>query len=444
MSAASFLRRLFGRSQDALDPATRYLLSLCESLLGERGETLGAAIAREALAVYRTLDARGRERFFDVLAKDYSPLPQVVSDAAEAYRREPSADNLIRLQEAVDPARQELFRRLNMAQGGTAVILDMRRLILKGLDAHPQWRVIDADLRHLLRSWFNRGFLKLERIDWHTSAIVLEKLIEYEAVHAIQGWPDLRRRLESDRRCFAFFHPQVPDEPLIFIEVALTQGMSGSVQPLLDVAASVVSGAEADTAIFYSITNCQEGLRGISFGNLLIKQVAEELQRELPHVRTFATLSPIPGFRRWLDSARARLGAGDGGKERLALLEKIEDPAWHTGKIPERLTQLLLQACAWYLVNAKQGAEPLDAVARFHLGNGAALARLNWLGDTSPSGMKRAAGLMVNYVYRLADVERNHERYFRHHIVVASRAVTKLARECPIVVQPPASAQSPT
>jgi malonyl-CoA decarboxylase len=183
-------------------------------------------------------------------------------------------------------------------------------------------------------------------------------------------------------------------------------------------------------------------LRGISFGNLLIKQVAEELQRELPQVRTFATLSPIPGFRRWLDSARAGLGAGEGGNERLALLERIEQPDWHTREVPERLTQLLLQACAWYLLNAKRGGEPLDAVARFHLGNGAALARLNWLGDTSPSGMKRAAGMMVNYVYRLADVERNHERYFRHHLVVASRAVTKLARDCPIVRQPPASAEA--
>jgi len=442
MSAASFLRRLFGRSQDAIDPATRYLLSLCQSLLSERGETLGAAIAREALAVYRTLDERGRERFFDTLAKDYSPSPEVVCGAADAYRQDPSAENLIRLQEAVDPARQELFRRLNMAHGGTAVMLDMRRLILKGLETHPHWRVLDVDLRHLLRSWFNRGFLRLERIDWHTSAIVLEKLIEYEAVHAIQGWPDLRRRLESDRRCFAFFHPQVPDEPLIFIEVALTRGMSGSVQPLLDVKASVESGAEADTAIFYSITNCQEGLRGISFGNLLIKQVAEDLQRELPQVRTFATLSPIPGFRRWLEAMQGRLTAGDGGEERQALLKRIEEPDWHQREVPEPLMQLLQRACAWYLLHAKQGDEPLDAVARFHLGNGAALARLNWLGDTSPSGMKRAAGMMVNYVYRLADVERNHERYFRHHIVVASRAVAKLARECPMLLQPPARAEA--
>jgi malonyl-CoA decarboxylase len=441
MSASSFLRRLFGR-RDGLDHQTVYLVSLCESLLGERGETSGAAIAREALGVYKSLDEKAREQFFDVLAKDFSPAPEAVGHAADVYRYDPTPDNLIRLQESVEPLRQELFRRLNMAPGATAALVEMRRLVLKGMAQNPRWKVIDHDLMHLLRSWFNRGFLKLERIDWHTSAMVLEKLIEYEAVHAIEGWPDLRRRLESDRRCFAFFHPQMPNEPLIFIEVALTRGMSSSVQPLLDVRASVESGNGSDSAIFYSITNCQEGLRGISFGNLLIKQVAETLQRELPHLRTFATLSPIPGFRRWLQRVRSRLDAGPEGADRLALLDRIEQPGWHANDVPEPLVRLLQQLCAWYLMNARKGDEPLDAVARFPLSNGAALARLNWLGDTSPSGMERAAGMMVNYVYRLADVERNHERYFRHHTVVASRAVTRLARECPMAPQPPASAEA--
>jgi malonyl-CoA decarboxylase len=440
MSATSFLRRLFGRG-DGIDQRTSYLVSLCESLLGARGETSGAAIAREALAVYKSLDENAREQFFDVLTKDFSPAPEAVGQAADVYRYDPTPESLIRLQEAVEPLRQELFRRLNMAPGATAALVEMRRLVLKGMAKHPHWKVIDHDLMHLLRSWFNRGFLKLERIDWHTSAMVLEKLIEYEAVHAIQGWPDLRRRLDSDRRCFAFFHPQMPNEPLIFIEVALTRGMSASVQRLLDMSSSVES-ATADSAIFYSITNCQEGLRGISFGNLLIKQVAEVLQRELPHLRTFATLSPIPGFRRWLQRTRGQLGAGADAKDHIALLDHIEKPDWHANDVPEPLVKLLQQLCAWYLVNARKGDEPLDAVARFHLSNGAALARLNWLGDTSQSGMDRAAGMMVNYVYRLADVERNHERYFRHHTVVASRAVAKLARECPLASQPPASAEA--
>jgi len=435
MSATSFLRRLFGRTRDAIDPRAVELIALCESLLGERGEVSGAALARDALAIYRTLGGRQREQFFDVLAQDYSPAPESVSRAADAYRFDPTPENLIRLQESVEPPRQELLRRLNMAAGATAVLIEMRRFALEGVAQHPQWKVIDNDLLHLLRSWFNRGFLRLERIDWHTSAIVLEKLIQYEAVHAIQGWGDLRRRLEADRRCFAFFHPQLPDEPLIFIEVALTRGMSARVQPLLDIGSSVAPGGEADSAIFYSITNCQEGLRGISFGNLLIKQVAAELKREFPHLNTFATLSPIPGFRRWLDKTRVRLAIGPEGEGRLALLARIEEPGWHARAVPEPLANLLLQLCAWYLVSAKKNEEPADAVARFHLGNGAALERLNWLGDTSESGMARSAGMMVNYVYRLAEVERNHERYFKRHLVVASRALEKLARECPLAAQ---------
>src|SRR5438552_13433 len=331
-----------------------------------------------------------------------------------------------------EAARQELFRRLNMAPGGTAALVEMRRRLLTRLETHPHWRAIDLDLMHLLRSWFNRGFLRLERIDWRTSALVLEKLIQYEAVHAIHGWRDLRRRLESDRRCFAFFHPQLPDEPIIFIEVALARGMSAHVQPLLDVGSPVGTLANVDCAMFYSITNCQEGLRGISFGNLLIKQVAEDLKREFPHLRRFATLSPIPGFRRWLDENRMRVAVGAEGKERLALLSRLEDPAWQFGEVPEALQTLLMRPCAYYLLNAKQGLEPPDAVARFHLGNGAALERLNWMGDSSEQGMSRSAGLMVNYVYWLAEVERNHERYFREHHIVASPLVEKLARECPL------------
>jgi malonyl-CoA decarboxylase len=256
---------------------------------------------------------------------------------------------------------------------------------------------------------------------------VLEKLIQYEAVHAIQGWRDLHRRLEADRRCFAFFHPQLPDEPIIFIEVALTRTMSAHIQPLLDVA-SPVTTEHADCAMFYSITNCQEGLRGISFGNLLIKQVAEELRREFPHLRRFATLSPIPGFRRWLDQKK------DERPKELGPLAKLAQPDWHLGEVPEALQHMLLRLCAYYLLHAKQGegkeAEPLDPVARFHLGNGAALERVNWMADISESGMKRSAGLMVNYAYWLNEVERNHELYFSSHAIAASRAVEKLAREC--------------
>ena len=425
MSASSFLRRLIGGrgGGGGVDGAVQNLLALCDALIGESGEYTSTALARQALDAYQALDEGGHEQFFGVLARDYSPSPEAVGQSAAAYQADPSPANLARLFATVEPARQELFRRLNMAPGGTAALVEMRKELLKSLRTRPHWAVIDADLLHLLRSWFNRGFLRLERIDWRTPAIVLEKLIEYEAVHAIQGWRDLRRRLEADRRCFAFFHQQLPDEPIIFIEVALTRSMSAHIQPLLDIS-SPVSSANCDCAMFYSITNCQEGLRGISFGNLLIKQVAEELRREFPHLRRFATLSPLSGFRRWVEQKRVE------HPKELAMLAKLDQPDWHLGEVSDALQRMLTRLCAYYLLHAKHGEEPLDAVARFHLGNGAALERLNWMGDISATGMARSAGLMVNYVYWLNDVERNHERYYRDHAIAASPQVEKMAREC--------------
>ena len=422
MNRVSFLRRLLGGREDAIDRRTRHLVDLCEALLAERAEFAGAALARDALDAYRRLDEHCREEFFDVLARGYSPSPEVVGRAADAYRADPTSENLLVLEEAIEPPRQELFRRLNMAPGGTAALVGMRGTLLKELAEHAEWRVIDADLLHLLRSWFNRGFLRLERIDWRTSALVLEKLIQYEAVHAVQGWRDLRRRLEADRRCFAFFHPQLPDEPIIFIEVALTQGMSSRVQPLLDVQAAVADPRNADCAVFYSITNCQEGLRGISFGNLLIKQVAQELQREFPHLRRFATLSPVPGFRRWL-AGEAQL-AGD----EKAALARLEEPGWHLGEVPAALEKLLLSLCARYLLREKQGAEPRDAVARFHLANGARVERIMALADTSDKGLKASATMMVNYLYDPARIEEYHEDYAGAGKRNASTAVRRLAR----------------
>jgi malonyl-CoA decarboxylase len=416
--------KLFGffrRSSSAgAEGPVRELAQLCDALLAESGEYASTALAREAVARWHQLDEAAREEFFDVLATEYSPPEAQLQAAAAAYQAEPSSDNLIQLQQASESPRRELFDRLNMTPGGTAALVEMRRVLLSRVRSKPHWRLLDYDLRRRLRSWFNRGFLRLERIDWRTSALVLEKLIAYEAVHAVQGWPDLRRRLQADRRCYAFFHQQLPDDPLIFIEVALTHGMSARVQPLLDVRAPIGDPVKADCAMFYSITNCQEGLRGISFGNQLIKQVAEDLQHEFPHLKRFATLSPIPGFRHWLENNAAP-----------ALLARIADPAWHLGEIPEALQSALTVLCAYYLVRAKQdGGEPLDPVARFHLGNGASLDRLNFLGDTSDSGMARSAGLMVNYVYWLPELEKNHERYFREHTVSASSAVDRLAREC--------------
>jgi malonyl-CoA decarboxylase len=427
MRSPAFIKRLFApaaKTGSKPDRHTRRTVALCHALLSERGEASGAALAREALAAYRMLSGPALTAFFDVLAEEFSPDPEAVGEAADAYRRDASQANLIRLQRVVEPPRQELLRRLNLANGGTAALVEMRRRLLRDLNAHPHWAGIDADMDHLLGSWFNRGFLSLQRIDWRTPALVLEKLMQYEAVHEIQGWRDLRRRLESDRRCFAFFHPALPDEPIIFIEVALTKGMSEQVQPLLDPDSPVVDPAGADTAVFYSITNCQEGLRGISFGNFLIKQVAEDLGREFPRLKTFATLSPIPGFGKWLaDTAATHADLAE-------FAGALAEADWIQRAGPgTRLRTELMRLCAYYLQHAKHDGEPADAVARFHLGNGARMERLNWLADASKAGMARSAGLMVNYVYRLKDVERNHEAYANKRLVVASPGLALLARE---------------
>ncbi len=278
---------------------------LAEALLSGRGEASGAALAHELHAALSRLDRPDRVEFLHYLASGFQPDPERLRTAAEAYLAGPGPATAALLAQAAEPPRQELLRRMNLSPGGTAALVALRALLLRSLSERPELRVLDADLRHLFISWFNRGFLELRRIDWQTPAAVLEKLIAYEAVHEIQGWNDLRRRLAADRRCFGFFHPALPGEPLIFVEVALVEGLAGAVQPLLAAdendSAAGEREARADTAMFYSISNCQEGLRGVSFGNFLIKQVVAELQSELPRLRHFATLSPVPGFRRWLD-----------------------------------------------------------------------------------------------------------------------------------------------
>jgi len=419
-----FLRSLARREPDGARDATR-LLPLCRTLLSERGELSGARVAADLLTAYESLDPVGRDAWFDLLVDRFSPDPATIRRAADAYHDQPSRATLNRLQAAVEAPRQELFRRLNMAPGGTAALVEMRRQLLRTLSDHPQRGVVDDDLAHLFRSWFNRGFLVLQRIDWRTSAVVLERLIQYEAVHQIQGWRDLRRRLEGDRRCYALFHPALREEPLIFIEVALTRGMQANVQPLLDPESRVGDPEQADCALFYSITNCQEGLRGVSFGNFLIKQVVEDLRRSLPRVRTFATLSPIPGFRAWLESA-------DDGQppveKSAALSELLARPAIDPAAVPPVVRDEILRLCARYLLQAKRGRAPLDPVARFHLANGARLQHLNWMGDASSAGMRRSLGLTVNYVYRLADLERNHDAYASNYTVVASRDLERLTK----------------
>ncbi len=396
------------------------IVALSRDLVSDRGAVSAGRIATDIFAIYKALTPSDRRAYFEVLVRDFSPKPDDVGSAADAYRLDPSPANLGRLQRVVEPPRQELFRRLNSAPDGTRELIELRRQVLQEMESNPQFEPIVADLGHLLASWFNSGFLTLERIDWHSSAVVLEKLIAYEAVHQIQGWDDLRRRLEADRRCYAFFHSALPGEPLIFIEVALTRGIGDRIQPLIDPHAPVGDAESADSAIFYSITNCQQGLRGVPFGSSLIKQVVEDLKKSLPRIRTYATLSPIPGFRRWLDTqpVHAELSV------RLSQPDASDETRW-----PEEQRQQLLAACASYLLTAKRNLEPLDSVARFHLKNGARLERIDWMGDSSARGMKQSGGLMANYVYELEALQRNYEAYSRSGEIAVARRVERLARQ---------------
>lgn len=443
------LPEIFGRSakRESVPPrdasrAASKAISLCHSLLSERGEASGTRLASTILSSYQSLDPAARELFFDLLAKEFSPDPEQVGRAGDAYRNDPSFENLARLQNVVEPPRQELFRRLNMAPGATRVLVEMRSQLLSEDGRQSPRAPIATDLGHLLTSWFNRGFLVLQKIDWRTSATILEKLIQYEAVHQIQGWRDLRRRLEADRRCYAFFHPALPEEPIMFVEAALTRGMSAKVQPLLDPDSPVANPESADCAVFYSITNCQKGLRGVPFGSFLIKQVVEDLSLEFPRIRRFATLSPVPGFRAWLSENLSLLERATKYLNLANLVAKLDESKWFENEnLRTQLERCLVPLCTYYLVHAKRGKEPVDPVARFHLRNGARLERVNWLGDTSETSLQRSAGLMANYIYRRTELERNHEVYTRDYKVMASREIELMAKQVvtgPLVQPSPA------
>jgi len=428
-SAAS---RLSGQQQ------LRRLKIDCKRLLSERGEANSVAIARDLAGRFDVLPEPERDQFFAHLAQDFNPEPQALLQAAQAYAGEPSAEHLLQLERVAEPPRQELLRRLNRLPGGTAHIVGMRRALLSRLGKQPALAAAEADFLHLLSSWFNPGFLELRRVDWDAPARLLEQLIRHEAVHAIDGWDDLRRRLRRDRRCFAFFHPQLPGEPLIFVEVALLPEMPAAIAPLIDKSADPLDDPrQYKVAAFYSISNCQPGLRGVSLGNFLIKRVAGELQRELPQLRTFCTLSPIPGFARWLRSdvtlpglARARaqrladakaalLAAAGGSLDRLSSAAALQ-------ALPAEGQDALRRLAAYYLIDGTTGANGSagaggDPVARFHLDNGARLERLNPLGDLSPKGVRQSFGMMVNYLYDLDKVEQHHEQ-FVHGEVAHARA----------------------
>ena len=429
---------LFGRRIEP--PRDEDVRDLCRSLLRIQGEASAVTLARRALDAFARLDPPDRDAFFVFLLRDLGPAPAALDAAIERYRASPDPDTAAALTVAAEPPRQELLRLMNTAPDGTRDILAMREALLDALTRDRKLKPVDDDFVHLLRSWFNRGFLELHRIDWRTPALVLEKIIEYEAVHEILDWEDLRRRLQADRRCFGFFHPSLPDEPLIFVEVALCNGLAGSVTDLIF--GAVDPDVDADTAIFYSISNCQRGLAGISFGNFLIKQVVRDLAAEIPGLRTFATLSPIPGFRRWLaraaqegrllPAAPAGGRGGDAGED----LGGVEAPDWPADRAPGRaLEPRLTRLCAHYLLYEKRGREPLDPVARFHLRNGARIERINWLADPSTSGLAQAAGLMVNYVYDEEAVVANHEAFVNEGRIAHAAAVAGLAAEAGLTMR---------
>jgi malonyl-CoA decarboxylase len=401
------------------------LAELCDALLSGRGEASGTAMAREVLDHYQDLDADGRLTFFKALVRDFGPDRKRLETAIDAWRATPNDDDTSDLHFASEPRRQELIRRLNRAPNGTSDLVAMRADLLKLMNGHKDLAALDRDVVHLLSSWFNRGFLVLRRIDWSTPANILEQIIRYEAVHEISDWDDLRRRIDpADRRCYAFFHPALIDAPLIFVEVALTETIPSAIAPLLAVDRQLVPTDRARTAVFYSISNTQRGLGGISFGNFLIKQVVEELRRELPKLDTFVTLSPVPGFMQWLNKT------DEVTEEDRAALKLLDEPKWFEN--PEMVAQLrgvLEPIAAHYFLKARTSKGRLiDPVARFHLGNGARLERINWLGDLSPKGLRESASIMVNYLYRLEDIEKNHEAYANDDEVVASSAVKRLLK----------------
>ncbi len=422
----------------ASDRLVAKALRECHRLLSVRAEANSPAIAQQVIGLLEQLTERELDGLFDALTREFSPDPKEALEAAQTYALSPDANALAALLDATEPPRQELFRRLNRAPGGTAAIVRLRRHLLSRLKKNPQWQSIEADLLHLLSSWFNPGFLEMRRVDWNSPAHLLEQIIQHEAVHTIDGWDDLRRRLQRDRRCFAFFHPQLANVPLIFVEVALLPEMPSAIAPLIDKGAPIGTPRQFRVAAFYSISNCESGLRGVNLGNFLIKRVAKELQSELPQIKTFCTLSPIPGFLTWLAKSPQPLPAP---KLKSASLKRLQEAhRWLLAATDNELAKLsqvdtlstlgekqieALLALASYYLTYESPETSGDAVARFHLDNGARLERINVLANTSSTGLKQSAGLMVNYLYDLQRVEESHEA-FVNGSVVHSRAVKSL------------------
>ncbi|WP_218940154.1 malonyl-CoA decarboxylase [Denitrobaculum tricleocarpae] len=420
---------------------------MAECLEARGGEVSARMRAAELGKSYLELDTQGRADFLATLAREYALDPDLVAKAISDYQFEADPDAKLeaeeRLRRVVIPPRVRLLKQFNGLPEGVKFLVDLRADLLHLSNGDPYLRGLDHDLRDLLSSWFDPGFLDMLRITWDSPAALLEKLIAYEAVHEIRSWDDLRNRLDSDRRCFALFHPRMPEEPLTFIEVALVKGIARNVQTLLDESAPQADPGAADTAIFYSISNTQRGLRGVTFGDHLIKQAVQSLAHDLPGLKVFSTLSPVPGFRKWLrdgdpekidvflqdnerDGIRA-LGENEKTLDALDTILAVEN--WFQDKVTEEtLRGPLMRLCTAYFHARQAKGLPVDPVARFHLKNGARLEHMNWLGDTSQNGIKQSAGIMVNYRYMLEDIEKNHEAYMKDHRIAIGSEVKALAR----------------
>ena len=398
-----------------LKEETESIESLCRMMMESDGEYSSLLLAERILNAFARLDYRQRLDFFSILLVDYDIDADDIKTAIKDYEQTPDATNLLRVTQAAEPGRQVLLRRINLAQRGTRHLVKMREHLLAATREKPELEKIDTDFHHLFNAWFNRGFLVMQPIDWTTPAHILEKIIAYEAVHEIASWGELRRRLEpSDRYCYGFFHPSMEDEPLVFVEVALTDQIPQGIGEILQRDTESYTPENPSCAIFYSISNCHSGLAGVSFGNFLIKQVATSLKLRFPQLKTFSTISPAPGFRRWLESQM---------QDRDDIATLVTEFGANADK--DSRAEMEKLAASYFLEKKNSRGKPLDPVARFHLKNGAILERINILGNPSDKGMEGSFGTMVNYVYDLSRVEDNHEEYVKNNQVISSSQVKK-------------------
>ena len=422
--ALAALRKLVSGSS----PLKQSWQEICDDLLRLKDDATVLRLAVELLERYHAFDDSERLAFFTHLLNEFRVDHDALSAAIAAYQADPSPANVQTLNQTSQPNRRRLFELLNMVPDGMVALLDMRTKIIALHKSNPELDAVSSDLAELFRNWFNRGILNLRRIDWNTPAYLLEKLIRYEAVHEIHGWPDLKQRLCEGKRCFAFFHPVMPDEPLIFVQVALTRGIESRISNLIGPDAEPVPESDADTAIFYSISNCQSGLVGIALGDLLIKQVATLMTEDLPQIKQFATLSPIPGFARWLSSDANPAPELVTDEALRSLRNVLALPDWWQNGFDD-IRPMLEGLCAQYLTSSGSNDRPLDPVARFHLRNGARLERVNWLGDTSEKGLRQSHGLLVNYLYDLDHVSEYHAKFVYDHEVTTGSAVQQLLKK---------------